>query len=169
MKGDPEILLNSINKHAQKNEAVLLTRVELVSRATQRHALPILESCKVWLYKQIYTVPPKTFIGEAIRYTLSQWPKLIVYLQDGRLEISNNRTERAIKPFATGRKNWMFANSVEGAQAAANIYSFIQTCQYQKIESYNYLRYVLAHIRECTIIEQLEALLPFNIDTALLK
>jgi transposase len=135
----------------------------------QRHALPILESFKAWLDKQIHTAPPKTLIGEAIRYTLSQWPKLMVYLQDGRLEISNNRTERAIKPFATGRKNWLFANSVEGAEAAAVIYSLIQTCQYQKIESYNYLRYVLAHIQECTTIEQLEALLPFNIDPALIK
>lgn len=135
----------------------------------QRHALPILENFKAWLDKQIHTVPPKTLIGEAIRYTLSQWSKLVVYLQDGRLEISNNRTERAIKPFATGRKNWMFANSVEGAKAAAVIYSLIQTCQYQKIDSYNYLRYVLTHIPKCTTIEQLEALLPFNIDPALIK
>jgi transposase len=135
----------------------------------QRHAAPILESFKAWLDKQIHTVPPKTLIGEAIGYTLNQWDKLMVYLQDGRLEISNNRTERAIKPFATGRKNWLFANSVEGAKAAAVIYSLIQTCQYQKIDSYNYLRYVLAHIPECTTIEQLEALLPFNIDPALIK
>ncbi|MBX9703336.1 MAG: IS66 family transposase, partial [Silvanigrellaceae bacterium] len=89
----------------------------------QRHAVPILENFKAWLDKQIHTAPPKTLIGEAIRYTLSQWPKLMTYLQDGRLEISNNRTERAIKPFATGRKNWLFANSVEGAKAAAVIYS----------------------------------------------
>jgi transposase len=135
----------------------------------QRHALPILESFKAWLDKQINTVPPKTLIGEAIIYALGQWSKLMMYLQDGRLEISNNRTEQIIKPFATGRKNWLFANSVAGAEAAAVIYSLIQTCHYQKIESYNYLRYVLTHIQKCTTIEQLEALLPFNIDPALIK
>ena len=134
----------------------------------QKESRPIIEEFKAWLDKHIHTVAPKTLIGEAIAYTLNQWPKLLTFLEDGRLEISNNRTERAIKPFATGRKNWLFCDSVAGAQAAAIIYSLIQTCRYHNINAFAYLRYVLAHIHECTTIEQLEALLPFNIKPELI-
>ncbi len=64
-------------------------------------------------------MPPKS----AITYSLHQWPKLIRYLEDGRLSIDNNRAERAIKPFVIGRKNWLFSNTARGARASAILYS----------------------------------------------
>ena len=70
--------------------------------------------------------------------------------------------ERAIKPFATGRKNWLFANSVEGAKAAANIFSLIETCKAHQINPYDWLRAILQKIPYCETVEQYEALLPFN-------
>ena len=66
---------------------------------------------------------PKSALGRAIHYLLEQWPYLTRYLEDGRLELSNNRAERSIKPFVMGRKNWLFANTAGGAQASAVIYS----------------------------------------------
>lgn len=87
---------------------------------------------------------------------------------DGRLEISNNRSERAIKPFVIGRKGWLFADSVAGAHAAAKIYSIIETCKHHQIEPYDYLRYVLQAIPKCQTIEEFEKLLPYNIDKKLL-
>jgi transposase len=78
-----------------------------------------------------------------VSYTLNQWSKILNYLLDPRLEIPNNRSERAIKPFVIGRKGWLFTNSVEGANAAATIFSIIETCQYHQVEPYSYLRYVL--------------------------
>jgi transposase len=82
-------------------------------------------------------------LGEAVSYTLNQWPKLLAFLDDGRLDISNNLSERGIKPFVIGRKGWLFADSVAGAHAAATIFSIIETCKYHQIEPYDYLRYVL--------------------------
>lgn len=109
-------------------------------------------------------VPPKSLLGQAISYTLNQWPKILNYLQDPRLDISNNLSECAIKPFVIGRKGWLFANSVAGANAAAAIFSVIETCKYHKIEPYEYLRYVLNTLPQCQTIDDYEKLLPYKID-----
>ena len=93
-----------------------------------------------------------------------KWLELIAYLKDGRLENNNNRSERAIKPFVIGRKGWLFANSVEGAHAAAIIFSLVETSKYHGVEPYDYFRYVLNVIPQCKTLADLEALLPFNID-----
>jgi len=150
--------LSLIEKQAK---AQLLTP-EGIYQLRKRKALPIIKAFKVWLEKHAHQVPRQSLIGNAIHYTLNQWPKLMGYLKDGRLEISNNRTERAIKPFATGRKNWLFANSVAGAKAAATIYSLIQTCKYHDVNPYDYLAHVLEAIPSCLTIEKLEPLLPYH-------
>lgn len=131
-------------------------------------AKPILDALKSYLILNQPSVPPKSLLGKAISYTLNQLPKLITYLKDGRLENNNNRSERAIKPFVIGRKGWLFAHSVEGAHAAATIFSLIETCKYHQVEPYDYFRYVLDKIPLCTTLGELEALLPYNIDTNLL-
>jgi len=68
-------------------------------------------------------VPPESAIGNAISYSLNQWQKLGRYVEDGHLNINNNRAERAAKPFVIGRKNWLFANTSRGANASAALYS----------------------------------------------
>lgn len=113
-------------------------------------------------------VVPKSPLGVAVSYTLNQWPKLLTYLKDGRLENNNNRTERAIKPFAIGRKGWLFSDSVAGAEAGAAIFSLIETCKYHGIEAYDWLRYVLEKMPSCQSDDEIEALLPFNIDRSLI-
>ena len=65
------------------------------------------------------------------------------YLEDGRLELSNNRAERSIKPFVMGRKNWLFANTPAGAQSSAVIYSLIETAKENKLDPHRYLLWVL--------------------------
>ena len=72
---------------------------------------------------------PKSALGKALHYLPEQWPYLVCYLEDGRLELSNNRAERSIKPFVMGRKNWLFANTPVGAQSSAVIYSLIETAK----------------------------------------
>ena len=76
-------------------------------------------------------------------YTLNEWPKLLVYLTDGRVPIDNNLVENAIRPFVVGRKNWLFSGSPGGAHASACIYSLIETAKANNIEPYWYLRYML--------------------------
>ncbi|MEZ9869749.1 transposase, partial [Vibrio sp. 10N.261.51.A4] len=68
-------------------------------------------------------------LGKAIKYTLEQWSKLIRYIDDGHLSIDNNRAERAIKPLVIGRKNWLFSNTPNGADASAMLYSIIETAK----------------------------------------
>ena len=126
-------------------------------------AKPIVEKIKIKLDEHQHKTSTSSLLGKAIHYVLNQWPKLQHYFNDGRLEISNNRMERAIKPFATGRKNWLFANSVEGSKAAANIFSLIETCKAHDINPYGWLRTTLQKIPYCETVEHYEQLLPFNL------
>ena len=131
----------------------------------QKKSIPILNKIKSWLNEHIKQVPPKHPIGEAMSYALKFWSNLIRYTDDGRFEIDNNRTERGIKPFVIGRKNWLFHDSPNGAEAGAVIYSLIETCKAHEINPYLYLRYVLQEIPNSDKSEQTyESLLPFNID-----
>ena len=87
----------------------------------QRHARPILDELRIWLDEALVQVPPMSATGKALNYLHREWPKLIVYLEDGRLEIDNNGAENAIRPFVVGRKNWLFSASVKGVKASANL------------------------------------------------
>ena len=89
----------------------------------QKDAVTILNELYDWLNDQLTKVLPKSAIGAAISYTLSLWPRLIRYLDDGRYEIDNNLIENSIRPVALGRKNYLFAGSHEGARRAAMVYS----------------------------------------------
>jgi transposase len=131
-------------------------------------AKPVLDDLHEYLIAMHPRIPPKSPLGQAVSYTLNQWSKLMVYLQDGRLENNNNRSERAIKPFVIGRKGWLFADSVAGAEAAATIFSLVETCKHHGIEPYNWFRYVLEKIPLCQSDAEIKALLPFNIDRNLL-
>ena len=111
---------------------------------------------------------PKSAVGQAVSYCLNQWHKLVRYIDDGRLEIDNGLTERAIKPFVIGRKNWMFSDSVAGVKAGQIIYSIIETCIAHEIEPYAYLRHVIAKLPTQNSMAEIEKLMPYNIDKFLL-
>jgi transposase len=82
--------------------------------ARQRRSTLVLEQFRAWLNERADQVLPKSKLGEAVTYCRNQWSKLQGFLWDGRLELDNNRSERAIKPFVIGRKNWLFANTPRG-------------------------------------------------------
>ena len=86
---------------------------------------------------------PKSALGKALHYLLEQWPYLVRYLEDGRLELSNNRAERSIKPFVMGRKNFLFCNTPGGAQSSAVLYSLIETAKETGLDPFRYLLWVL--------------------------
>lgn len=150
--------LSKIEKFITEN----LSIPEEIKHYRQQHAPKVIQDIKEKLQEHLHKVPSQSLLGKAISYTLNQWPKLQTYLIDGRLEISNNRMERAVKPFAVGRKNWLFANSVEGAHAAGVIYSLIETCKAHEVNPYEWLRDTLAKIPACETLDQFEALLPFH-------
>ncbi|VAW97611.1 Mobile element protein [hydrothermal vent metagenome] len=86
------------------------------------------------------------------------------YVDDGRYRIDNNLSENAIRPFVVGRKNWLFYQSVKGVKSSANLYSLIETAKANGVEPYAYLRFVFTHLPRATSIEQIEALLPWNVN-----
>ena len=89
------------------------------TRQRQQRAQPVLDDLKAWLEKNVTRVPRNSLTYQAMQYTLNQWELLIGYLADGRLHISNALAENAIRPFAVGRKNWLFADTPRGAKASA--------------------------------------------------
>ena len=103
---------------------------------------PVLDALLSWANEWKPRTAPKSALGKALHYLLEQWPYLIRYLEDGRLELSNNRAERSIKPFVMGRKNWLFANTPAGAQSSAVIYSLIETAKETGLDPYRYLLWV---------------------------
>ncbi len=90
-----------------------------IRQLRQDKSKPILDTFKGWLEAKQPSTPPKGLLGKAISYTLSNWKKLVIYIEDGRLRPDNNLVENAIRPFVVGRKNWLFAGSPDGAKASA--------------------------------------------------
>ena len=129
----------------------------------QQHAQPILDELRTWLDESLPQVPPQSATGKALYYLHNEWPKLIGYLNDGRLEVDNNLTENAIRPFVIGRRNWLFSDSVRGVQASANLYSLIETAKANGLEPHAYLRRVFTDLPRAETVEAIEALLPGNI------
>jgi hypothetical protein len=134
-------------------------------QAREGRAVPVLDELHAWALKSVDEVPPTSLTGKALHYLLEQWPKLIRYVEDGRLLIDNNATERAIRPFVIGRRNWLFADTPAGATASANLYSLIETAKANGIEPYLYLRHLFKELPAVQTVEQLEALLPFNLNS----
>jgi transposase len=106
----------------------------------KKRSKPILDKFFTWL--KGCNALPKSALGKAVSYTLNQWKYLNNYLLDGRCEISNNRAERSIKPFVIGRKNFLFADTVNGAKSSAIIYSIIETAKENGLNPMQYLIYV---------------------------
>jgi len=128
----------------------------------QQLAQPVLDDLKTWLEKNSTRAPKDSLTYKAIQYTLYQWGLLVGYLADGRLNISNILAENAIRPFAVGRRNWLFADTPRGARASATIYSLIEMAKANGVEPFAYLHHVLQHIGNAKTVEDIEALLPWN-------
>jgi len=125
---------------------------------------PVLDAFLAWLQIQNEQVLPKSSFGQAIKYCLSQWNKLEAFMQDGRLELDNNRSERSIKPFVIGRKNWLFANTPRGARASAIVYSVIETAKENGLNPFRYLSYLFEKLPNMDTGDQkaLDELLPWS-------
>ena len=128
-----------------------------------KKARPVWKELREWLDKVRTHAPPSTAVGAALRYLDEQWSHLIVVLEDGRLEIDNNLCENTIRPFTVGRKNWLFSDTPAGAEASARLYSLVETAKANGLEPYAYLRRVFTDLPQAKTLEDIEALLPWNI------
>jgi len=138
--------------------------LEPEQKKAQRQTLsrPVLDDLKTWLETNSRRVPKDSLTWIAINYALNQWNLLIGYCEDGHLNISNALAENAIRPFAVGRRNWLFSDTPRGVRASATCYSLIETAKANGLEPYAYLHHVLQHIAAADTLEKIEALLPWN-------
>lgn len=145
-----------------------LCNVSFEKRKEQRElqSRPILEAYFAWLEIQKEKALPQSYLGKAVTYSLNQKEKLYTFLEDGRIELSNNRGERSIKPFVIGRKNWLFSNTPKGATASAMIYSIIETAKENKLKPFEYLKYLFEQLPNTDITNQdiLAIYLPWSAD-----
>lgn len=114
-----------------------------------------------WCEKNQGRTVPKSLTGKAINYALGQKKSLMTFLEDPRLELTNNAAERAVKPFVIGRKNWLFANTENGAKAAALIYSIVETAKACGLRVFDYLKWIFERLRNCDFTT-FEDFLPWN-------
>jgi transposase len=123
--------------------------------ARQTHSKPQLAVIRSWLEWGATQVLPKSPVGEAIRYALNQWQALSEYVEDGDLHIDNNLAERALRPFAVGRKNWLFFQTEGGGKTGAILASLLHTAKAVGVEPRAYFRDVLLRVGSETDVTKL--------------
>ena len=130
----------------------------------KRYAKPRLDDLQKWLQIKQQQTAPNSGIYKAITHALKRWPALQCYLNDGNVPIDNNHIENCIRPIAVGRKNWLFAGSLQAGQRMAGIMSLLQTAKQNDIDPFVWLRYVLTHLPVWKN-NRLDELLPFAQNT----
>lgn len=164
-KGLADEALEFIEKlyRLEKQARELKLEPDQIKELRQSQAQPTLKQFKLWLEDKSPLVPPKSLLGEAIAYTLDNWQRLIVYIEDGRLKPDNNAAENALRPFVVGRKNWLFAGNPRGAEGSAVFFSLIETAKANRLEPFAYLKYLFQQLPVTNEIDY-ASLLPGNID-----
>ncbi|MBR0642934.1 IS66 family transposase [Roseomonas hellenica] len=140
--------------HGQPPEARLATR--------QARAAPLMADLHTWLEMTLRRISGKSDLAKAIRYTLAQWTALTTVLRDGRACLHNNAAERQMRPLALGRKNYLFAGSIEGGRRAAIIYTLVGTAELNGWDPQAYLRVLLDRIADHPI-NRIGELAPWNL------
>lgn len=117
-------------------------------RERQASIRPLVEEYFAWVKEQAgnHTVPPKSKTAQGLRYSINQEEYLKVFLTDGNVPIDNSASERAIRTFCLGKKNWMFHNSINGAEASAAIYSISETAKLNNLRPYHYFKHLLTEL-----------------------
>lgn len=130
--------------------------------ARQTRSVPLLDSLHMFAQSLQTQTLTSGKLGEALAYLNRQWTKLIRYVDDGRLAIDTNLAENAIRPFARGRRAWLFADTVKGAKASAAFFSLVETAKANGLEPYAYLCRLFERVPHAKTVEDFEALLPFS-------
>jgi len=147
----------------RKGKAMELNGTDLVE-FRREHSLPLLQEFRSWLEGRVGTTPPTGLLGKAMNYALKQWNRLVVYVNDPYVGLDNNAAENAIRPFAIGRKNWLFAGSPTGARASATLYSLVETAKANGLEPYRYLRFLFDRLPYAKTPEDYRKLTPLRLD-----
>jgi len=162
--GKPEQALSYIQKLFRIEAQIKTAPSDKKTISRQQEALPVLATLKKWLDKSLKHPVKSAKLRKALTYLNNQWPKLIRYTDNGAWPMDNNMAENCIRPFVIGRKNWLFAATAEGANASANLYSLVETAKANDLEPSAYLKTIFTLLPQAKTVEDIEALLPWNIN-----
>lgn len=107
-------------------------------------------------------VVPQSLLGKALTDLREQWPKLVRYVENGNWPISNNPCENSIRPFCVGGRGWLFSDTVDGANASANLYFLVESCKANRIDPYRYLTWLSQRLPLAKTVDDYDALLPWK-------
>lgn len=146
----------AVEREATEEKLSLAERGELRKKKSK----PVLDVFRPWLEEIGLKTPPKGLLGKAIGYTLKRWDQLTLYLDHSFVPIDNNLAENTIRPFVVGRKNWLFCDTVAGAEASAALYSLIETARANGLNSFDYLKSIFEKLPYAETEGQIKRLLP---------
>jgi transposase len=149
--------------YAVESRARDLSAADARQALRAEHSRPILARIEGMLLHHLHAVVPNSLLGKALHYLSAQWPKLIRYVENGAWPVDNNLCENAIRPFVVGRRNWLFSDTVGGANASANLYSLIETCKANRVDPYSYLVALFRSLPIAQTVDDFEALLPWRL------
>lgn len=132
----------------------------------QKKSVPTLNRLKKWLDENMPKVDKKSPTYSAMLYTNNQWQYLVEFCNDGNAHASNILAENAIRPLACGRKAWLFADTPAGARATATYFSLVESAKLNNLDPNKYIRYVIEKLAYSESVEDIEALLPWNVNCA---
>ena len=157
-------LLHKINKLFTLEKKLAGKSYEEIKETRQKEAKPIIDDFFKDVKECEKVAVDKTKLSQALTYSINQEENLRLCLEDGRIEISNNRAENSIRPFCVGRRNWLFSNTVKGAEASAAIYSLVETAKLNDLKPYDYFEYLLTVLTEIDINDdkELEKIMPWS-------
>ena len=141
--------------------------LEAVLKIRQERSAPVMAAFKDWVDKLLPGVPPTSALGKALSYTVKQWPKLVRHLEHADAPVDNNYLENQIRPFAQGRRLWLFAQNTYGAKASANLYSLVSCARVNGLEPHAYLLHLLEELPKAATAEALKMLFPWNVKPVL--
>ncbi|MEJ2756084.1 MAG: IS66 family transposase [Gammaproteobacteria bacterium] len=136
--------------------------VEQLHRARSIYSWSILRHLRKWLDRHLPDITPRSQTGKAMHYLANEWERLVVFLEDGCIPVSNQAAENAVRPFVIGRKAWLFSASTKGAEASASLYSLVETAKANGIEPFSYLKKIFTELPAAETIEDIEKLLPWH-------
>jgi hypothetical protein len=129
----------------------------------ENESVPVLEKLHAWVSHTLPRAKPTSKLAMGLRYIHEHWDGLTVFARDGRVEIDTNLVENEIRPFAIGRKNWMFADTPHGATASATLYTLIVTAKANGLDPYAYIVHIARHLPAANRLDDVEALLPWRL------
>ena len=162
--GIAEHVINTYQRLYQIEDKVRDLDPQTIKNIRQQEAKPIWDEFKIYLEENLPKIPPKSNLADAVGYTLRYYEGLTTYLTDGRLYIDNNHTERIIRQFVLARNNFMFADTVKGAESLCIHFSIIQTAILNGVEPYDYYCKLFQELPHCQTVDDYEKLLPWNMN-----